>query len=79
MEWILLAKKSNCAYTTKIDYADAAGYGALIIYNIESNETEVIGLTNGNPQLDLRIPSFFIGEYDGLTLKHLFDQDTQHR
>jgi len=81
MEWILLASKSNCSYNTKIDHADAAGFGGILIFNVGSNGTEVIGLEEekNNLPFDIRIPSFFIGAYDGWTLRSIFTNDPLRR
>jgi hypothetical protein len=68
MRWILLAQKSECSYRHKVEYAHLAGYTAIIVANNNSNDTEVIGLTE-DEQFDLLIPAYFVGEHDGRLLR----------
>ncbi|ODN03499.1 E3 ubiquitin-protein ligase RNF13 [Orchesella cincta] len=68
ISWILLAKRSpDCHFQTKIENAQISGYSAIIIHNVGSNDTEVMGVEDPGK---LMIYATFIGEYDGWMLKN---------
>ena len=77
LQWILIASKSSCSYSNKIQYAHRAGYTAIIIFNEGSNETEVIGLNEN--QFDLLIPAYFVGAYHGRLLRNKFSYHRDER
>lgn len=71
---IALIERGNCAFSTKIDNAAAAGARAVIIFNRDSSE-DTAGSTGGGDNLftmdatGTTIPSFFIVRSKGLVLR----------
>lgn len=66
VNWILVAKRFDCDFQTKIENAQNMGYSAIIIHNVGSNRTEP--MTVRDPER-LVIYAAFIGEYNGHLLR----------
>ncbi|XP_060517131.1 E3 ubiquitin-protein ligase RNF13 [Cylas formicarius] len=68
---VLLPRYSaqNCSFETKVRNAQSAGYDAVIVYNIGSNELIPMSATNKS---GIAIPSVFVGEQSGLMLKNIY-------
>lgn len=68
INWILLARRSpECHFQTKIENAQNAGYTAIIIHNVDSNSTEIMGVEDPSKII---IYATFVGSYDGQLLKN---------
>lgn len=65
-KWILLVPRYNCSFEKKVREAQSAGYDAVIVYNINSDELIPMSAENGT---GIFIPSVFVGETSGLALK----------
>lgn len=69
--WIAVVRRSNCSFTDKILNAQRAGYDAVIVYNVGSNDLLRMGSNNSAVANRVDIPSVFIGADDGyLIVKH---------
>jgi len=77
VSWILLANKLGCDYLVKAENAFLAKYDAILISNVGSNHTEAIG-THDTNTLDPKLPSYFIGEDDGIILRDRFSYPTSY-
>ncbi|XP_021967205.1 E3 ubiquitin-protein ligase RNF13 isoform X2 [Folsomia candida] len=67
INWILLARRSpECHFQKKIENAQNAGYTAIIIHNVDSNSTEIMGVEDPSKII---IYATFVGSYDGELLK----------
>lgn len=40
LEWCVVVARYNCSFETKVRYAQAAGYSAVIVHNVGSNEVK---------------------------------------
>ncbi|XP_037089735.1 E3 ubiquitin-protein ligase RNF13-like [Pollicipes pollicipes] len=63
-QWFVLLRAYNCSDDTKVLNAQKAGYMAAIVHNVGSDE---IMPMNGTKPVD--IPSFFVGETDGIMMR----------
>ncbi|KAG0728421.1 E3 ubiquitin-protein ligase RNF13 [Chionoecetes opilio] len=69
--WIAVVGRYNCSFTDKVLNAQQAGYGAVIVYNVGSNDLLRMGSNDSSVASEVSIPSVFIGADDGYTiLKH---------
>lgn len=66
-KWILLVPRYNCSFEQKVRLAQNAGYDAVIVYNIDSEELIPMSAENAT---GIYIPSVFVGETSGLALKN---------
>jgi len=66
VNWILVARRLECDFQTKIENAQNAGYSAIIIHNVGSNSTAPMQVTDASK---LVIYASFVGEYYGILLK----------
>lgn len=69
VNWILLARRGDCNFQTKIENAESANYKAILIYNVGSNKTENWGVEDPS---GISIYASLIGEYNGLVLSQNF-------
>ncbi|KAJ8956859.1 hypothetical protein NQ318_014274 [Aromia moschata] len=58
--------EANCSFEQKVRTAQSAGYNAVIVYNVDSDELVPMSAKNGT---GIYIPSVFVGQTWGLTLK----------
>lgn len=65
-KWILLVPRYNCSFEQKVRVAQNAGYDAVIVHNVNSDELIPMSAENGT---GIFIPSVFVGETSGLALK----------
>lgn len=65
-KWILLVPRYNCSFEQKVRVAQNAGYDAVIVYNVNSDELIPMSAENGT---GIFILSVFVGETSGLSLK----------
>ncbi|KAI4464284.1 ring finger and protease associated domain-containing [Holotrichia oblita] len=72
LKWVVLIARNNCTFETKIRNAQNANYDGVIVHNIGSNYIEEMSVNNAT---GIEIPSVFIGEYDGSTLRQKFASD----
>lgn len=61
--WIVLARRHNCSFDEKARHAQNAGYSAIIIHNVGSNEA--IAMSGSE---DVFIPVVSMGEFDAADL-----------
>ncbi|XP_033207331.1 E3 ubiquitin-protein ligase RNF13-like isoform X2 [Belonocnema kinseyi] len=64
--WILLASRYNCSFEIKVRMAQKAGYDAVIIHNVNSDELEPM---SAKDSIGIEIPAVFVGEITGMLLK----------
>ncbi|XP_017882111.1 E3 ubiquitin-protein ligase RNF167-like [Ceratina calcarata] len=71
--WIALIARYNCSFERKVRIAQKAGFDAVIIHNVDSNELEPM---QANDPVGILIPSVFVSEITGLIIKknYLYDQ-----
>ncbi|OAD47015.1 E3 ubiquitin-protein ligase RNF13 [Eufriesea mexicana] len=71
--WIALIVRYNCNFERKVRIAQKAGYDAVIIHNVNSNELEPM---QAEDPVGILIPSVFVSEITGLIIKenYLYDQ-----
>lgn len=60
--FVVLLKRGNCTFESKIRNAQQSGYHAVIVYN--NNGDELQQMSANNPE-DIGIPSVFVGELTG--------------
>ncbi|XP_045472215.1 E3 ubiquitin-protein ligase RNF13-like [Harmonia axyridis] len=69
-KWILIVPRytqvKNCSFEDKVRIAQAAGYKALIVHNVNSNQLVPMYAENST---GIEIPSVFVSADDGETLK----------
>lgn len=63
--WIVLAKRHNCTFGDKAQAAEDAGYSAIIIHNVDSDQP----MTMGGGGVQVRIPVVSIGQGQAYVLK----------
>ncbi|XP_076752484.1 E3 ubiquitin-protein ligase RNF13 [Xylocopa sonorina] len=64
--WIALIARYNCSFERKVRMAQKAGYDAVIIHNVNSNELEPM---HAKDPSGILIPSVFVSEITGLIIK----------
>ncbi|CAG7723331.1 unnamed protein product [Allacma fusca] len=72
VRWILLARRYECDFQTKIENAQNASYFGIIVHNVGLNSTEAMWVKDST---GLNIFAIFIGEYDGKLLRENFTWD----
>ncbi|XP_008544822.1 E3 ubiquitin-protein ligase RNF13 [Microplitis demolitor] len=72
--WIALIARYNCSFEIKVRMAQKAGYDAVIVHNVNSNELEPM---SAKEPLGISIPSVFVSQITGLIIKenYLWDND----
>lgn len=65
-KWILLTARFNCSFEIKVRMAQTAGYDAVIVHNVNSEELEPM---SAKDSVGIEIPSVFVSELTGLILK----------
>ncbi|XP_012260315.1 E3 ubiquitin-protein ligase RNF13-like [Athalia rosae] len=75
VKWIALIARYNCTFEEKIRTAQKAGYGAVIVHNVNSDDLEPMSAQNPS---DIIIPSVFVGEDTGMELKSYYLYDRQY-
>ncbi|XP_074658548.1 E3 ubiquitin-protein ligase RNF13-like [Tubulanus polymorphus] len=70
-KWIALVRRHDCNFDIKVLNAQKSGYQAVIVYNTGSND-----IKNMHGNLDVDIPSCFIGEDDGMSLMDQFTYES---
>lgn len=65
-KWILLVARLNCTFEIKVRMAQTAGYDAVIVHNVNSEELEPM---SAKDSVGIEIPSVFVSELTGLILK----------
>ncbi|KAL6429292.1 hypothetical protein ACFW04_008182 [Cataglyphis niger] len=71
--WIVLIRRYNCSFEIKVRMAQEAGYDAVIVHNVNSNELEPM---SAKDPVGILIPAVFVGDVTGLIIKenYLYDQ-----
>lgn len=71
--WIVLIRRFNCSFEIKVRMAQEAGYDAVIVHNVNSNELEPM---SAKDPVGILIPAVFVGDVTGLVIKenYLYDQ-----
>lgn len=71
--WIVLIRRYNCSFEIKVRMAQEAGYDAVIVHNVDSNELEPM---SAKDPVGILIPAVFVGDVTGLIIKenYLYDQ-----
>lgn len=64
--WILLISRFNCSFEIKVRMAQKAGYDAVIVHNVNSEELEPM---SAKDSVGVVIPAVFVSELAGLILK----------
>lgn len=71
--WIVLVSRKNCSFEQKIRIAQQAGYHAIIVHNVGSEELETMDANNAT---GINIPSVFVAESSGIIMKQMYaDRD----
>ncbi|XP_015587780.1 E3 ubiquitin-protein ligase RNF13 [Cephus cinctus] len=73
--WILLIARFNCTFERKVRMAQQAGYDAVIVHNVNSDELETMSAEDA---LDIVIPSVFISETVGFKIRDQYLYNEQH-
>lgn len=73
--WIAVVRRYNCSFTDKVLNAQRAGYNAVIVHNVGSNELLRMG-SNRSAAREVNIPSVFIGADDGYMIVKEFAYGT---
>ena len=76
-KWIALIQRtppnsntnSNCSFDVKVFNAQNAGFSAVVVYNVDSNN---LVRMSSSGIIDIKIPSVFIGSSDGFTLERYY-------
>ncbi|KAA0191278.1 hypothetical protein HAZT_HAZT010081 [Hyalella azteca] len=69
--WVVLIHRRNCTFAEKVQNAQNAGFAAVIVMNIGSDDIEPMNASDKDAE-NITIPSVFIGQSDGDTLELLF-------
>lgn len=56
-KWVALIQRYNCSFETKVRNAQKASFDAVIVYNKNSNDLEIM---SANDDSDIFIPSVFV-------------------
>uniref|UniRef100_A0A336MYN0 CSON006470 protein n=1 Tax=Culicoides sonorensis TaxID=179676 RepID=A0A336MYN0_CULSO len=67
LQWCVVVARYNCSFEAKIRNAQAAGYDAVIVHNVGSNELEPMSAGNDN---GIVIPAVFVGESTGKIINY---------
>lgn len=72
--WAVLIARYNCSFEDKIRNAQTAGWDAVIVFNVESNELESM---SAKDDTGIIIPAVFVGERTAQIIKYnyLYDED----
>ncbi|XP_063709202.1 uncharacterized protein LOC134837745 [Culicoides brevitarsis] len=62
LQWCVVVARYNCSFEAKVRNAQAAGYDAVIVHNVGSNELEPMSANN---DVGIVIPAVFVGEHTG--------------
>ncbi|XP_063918395.1 E3 ubiquitin-protein ligase RNF13-like isoform X2 [Zophobas morio] len=72
-KWIVLmpryTEKRNCSFEQKVRTGQAAGYDAVVVHNVNSNQLVPMSAKNDT---GINIPSVFVSESSGLMLKKIY-------
>ncbi|XP_072396004.1 E3 ubiquitin-protein ligase RNF167-like [Diabrotica undecimpunctata] len=79
-KWIALVRRSsleykNCTFEMKVRNAQAAGYNAVIVYNVGSDELIPMGANNVT---GIYIPAVFVAEKSGLDLLEKYANNPEY-
>lgn len=67
--FVVIIARYNCSFEVKVRNAQNAGYAAVIVHNVGSNDLERM---SANHAEDIMIPSVFIGESNGIYIIESF-------
>lgn len=72
-QWVLIVPRytdtRNCSFEEKVRAGQQAGYDAVIVYNINSNQLVPMSARN---ETGIYIPSVFVGSSSGLMLRNVY-------
>lgn len=67
--FVVIVARYNCSFEVKVRNAQNAGYAAVIVHNVGSNDLERMSANHAD---DIMIPSVFIGESNGIYIIESF-------
>ncbi|XP_037076460.1 E3 ubiquitin-protein ligase RNF13-like [Pollicipes pollicipes] len=73
--WMLLIQRGACTFQEKVARAQDAGFSAAIVFNINS---DAITPMHGDGSKKINIPSFFVGQSNGIMLTRFTNASIYH-
>lgn len=73
--YVVIIARYNCSFEEKVRNAQNAGFDAVIVFNVGSNELEQMSAKNSD---DIVIPSVFVGEQTGHLLMYSYVNNVEY-
>lgn len=68
-KWVVLVSRQNCSFEYKVRMAQAVGYDAVIVHNVNSDDLEIMEAKNAS---FINIPAVFVSETTGVILRQVY-------